>query len=315
MRTVPTALRLPADAEINWLTAEQSNSSLIIGDALMLKMFRRISGGPHPEVEMGRYLTRRGFANSPALLGEVVRVDPDGTRSSLAVAQRFVRNQGDAWTWLVDHLIRGLDDLAASAEPPASAGDHIADYDALAAIIGRRLGEMHAVLGAPTGEPGFAPVRASAADVAQWAERVRGATRRGDRPLGQAGLGAGRGPRPRRDAGAAIEAPSLGLLDALARSGEGSLMCRVHGDFHLGQVLVASGDVYIIDFEGEPARPLARAARQDEPVARRRRPAALVRLCGRSGDRTATQSASPGDQRAARRFRSRAFAPPLPRPS
>ena len=66
------------------------------------------------------------------------------------------------------------------------------------------------------------------------------------------------------------------LLRRLGEGGEGSLMTRIHGDFHLGQVLVASGDAYIIDFEGEPARPLGRAPRQGEPVARRRGPAALA---------------------------------------
>jgi maltose alpha-D-glucosyltransferase/alpha-amylase len=66
-------LRVPPDASINWLTAEQSNSSLIIGDVAMLKVFRRIAGGEHPEAEMGRYLTRQGFAHIPALLGEVSR--------------------------------------------------------------------------------------------------------------------------------------------------------------------------------------------------------------------------------------------------
>jgi maltose alpha-D-glucosyltransferase / alpha-amylase len=259
------ALRLPGDAEVNWLTAEQSNSSLIIGDAVMLKMFRRISGGPHPEVEMGRYLTRHGFANSPALLGEMVRVDPDGTRSALAVAQGFVRNQGDAWTWLVDHLVQGLDDLAASAAPPASAGDHFADYDALAAIIGQRLGEMHAVLAQGADEPDFVPVPARAADVAQWAaqarEQLAAAIDLLVTHVWERGEDHARAVMLAQDQGAL-----LGVVDDLARSGEGSLMCRVHGDFHLGQVLVASGDVYIIDFEGEPARPLAQRRAKTSPL-------------------------------------------------
>ena len=94
--------------EINWLSAEQSNSSLIVGDVAMLKMFRRVVGGPHPEAEMGRYLTEQGFANTPPLLGEVVRIDADGTRHALAIAQGFIRNQGDAWTWTLDLLMRGL---------------------------------------------------------------------------------------------------------------------------------------------------------------------------------------------------------------
>ena len=101
-------IELPPDAEMSWLSAEQSNSSLIVGDVAMLKMFRRVTAGPHPEAEMGRYLTEQGFANIAPLLGEMVRVDPDGERHALAIAQGFIRNQGDAWTWTLDLLMRGL---------------------------------------------------------------------------------------------------------------------------------------------------------------------------------------------------------------
>src|SRR6185436_17951826 len=86
-------LQRPADAPVMWLTAEQSNSSLVVDDSVVLKIFRRISPGEHPEAEMSRYLTERGFANAPPLLGEVCHVDKKGERYSLAVAQGFVRNQ------------------------------------------------------------------------------------------------------------------------------------------------------------------------------------------------------------------------------
>ena len=83
MRFEPTSrmadISVPHDVEMNWISAEQSNSSVIVGDIAIMKMFRRVTNGPHPEAEMGRYLTEQGFANTPALLGEVVRVDPDGT--------------------------------------------------------------------------------------------------------------------------------------------------------------------------------------------------------------------------------------------
>ena len=90
------SLRRKPDSPVLWLTAEQSNSSLIVDDAVMLKIFRKVAAGHHPEAEMGRYLTAHGFMNSPLLLGEVVRVDPEGQEHSLAVAQSFIRNQGDA---------------------------------------------------------------------------------------------------------------------------------------------------------------------------------------------------------------------------
>ena len=64
---------IPPDAEMKWLSVEQSNSSMIVGDVAMLKLFRRVTAGPHPEAEMGRYLTEQGFTNIAPLLGEVVR--------------------------------------------------------------------------------------------------------------------------------------------------------------------------------------------------------------------------------------------------
>ncbi len=137
------------DAEMKWLTVEQSNSSMIVGDVAMLKLFRRVTTGPHPEAEMGRYLTEQGFANIAPLLGEVVRVDADGERHALAIAQGFIRNQGDAWTWTLDLLMRGLADLTAGTEQAqATETEQHEDYDGIATLLGRRLGEMHAILGA-----------------------------------------------------------------------------------------------------------------------------------------------------------------------
>jgi maltose alpha-D-glucosyltransferase/alpha-amylase len=83
-------------AEVNILAAEQSNGLLTIGDIAMLKIYRRISAGEHPEAEMERYLTEKGFTHAPSLLGEVVRVASDGTPFTLAIALGFVRNEGDA---------------------------------------------------------------------------------------------------------------------------------------------------------------------------------------------------------------------------
>jgi maltose alpha-D-glucosyltransferase / alpha-amylase len=85
-------------AEVNLLAPEQSNSLLTIGDVAMLKMYRRISAGQHPETEMNRYLTSQGFAHAPALLGDVVHVAADGAQATLAIALQFVRNEGDAWS-------------------------------------------------------------------------------------------------------------------------------------------------------------------------------------------------------------------------
>jgi maltose alpha-D-glucosyltransferase/alpha-amylase len=254
-------LHAAGDAEINWLTAEQSNSSLTVGDIAMLKIFRRVSSGQHPEAEMGRYLTAAGFAHAPALLGEIVQCAAGGTAHTLAVALGFIRNQGDAWSWILDHLTRALDSLADDSEL-----DVLSDCEAIAAVIGRRLGEMHAVLARQTSDAAFAPKPADLHDTAAW---VRKTEQRLDKAFS-----AMEHSRDWSSAADAEHAKSLvqarskltSAVKSLAKSGAGTLMTRIHGDFHLGQVLVASGDAYIIDFEGEPAVPIEERRARTSPL-------------------------------------------------
>jgi maltose alpha-D-glucosyltransferase / alpha-amylase len=257
-------ISVPPDVELNWLSAEQSNSSVIVGDIAMVKMFRRVSSGQHPEAEMGRYLTEQGFANTPALLGEIVRIEADGTRHALVIAQSFIRNQGDAWTWTLDLLVRGLSDLAGGDEAAASDAERHEDYDAIAALLGRRLGEMHAVLARPSDNPDFAPETAGSDLTHAWAAQAErqlavafdALNARKDWPEDAA-----------RDLGRlmAVRDRLTETVRHLASKGGGSLVTRIHGDLHLGQVLVANGDVFIIDFEGEPAKPLEQRRARNSP--------------------------------------------------
>jgi maltose alpha-D-glucosyltransferase/alpha-amylase len=246
-----------ADADMKWLSVEQSNSSMIVGDVAMLKLFRRVSTGPHPEAEMGRYLTEQGFANIAPLLGELVRVASDGERKTLAVAQGFIRNQGDAWTWTLDLMMRGLSDLTAGTEEAqATEAEQHEDYGAIATLLGQRLGEMHATLARDTADPAFAPELASAAATQDWAAQA-------EQQLAAAYTALEAIKEWDDEASRALsvvmaERNRLGAsVHSLAQSGQGTLLTRIHGDLHLGQVLVANGDVYIIDFEGEPAKPVA----------------------------------------------------------
>jgi maltose alpha-D-glucosyltransferase / alpha-amylase len=257
-------LSASANADVNWLTAEQSNSSLTIGNAVMFKLFRRISTGDHPESEMGRYLSMSGFAHSPQFLGDVVRIDAHGDQVTLAIAQGFVQNQGDAWSWMLDHLTQAVDALGTQDEGNEK-GVQLTDCEDLCATIGTRLGEMHRVLSQPTREPAFAPEVATAKDVRAWAGS---AARRWQEALDAL---ARRQWERLEDRERAIELlaqrkPVKRAIEALARSGVGSAKIRIHGDFHLGQVLVASGDAFIIDFEGEPARPLSERRAKTSPL-------------------------------------------------
>jgi maltose alpha-D-glucosyltransferase/alpha-amylase len=259
-------LETTLDAEVNWLAAEQSNSLLTIGDVAMLKIYRRISAGEHPEAEMGRYLTAEGFTHAPALLGDVVRVASDGTPFTLAIALGFVRNEGDAWSWILDHLSRALDTLAPATGTDTSEADLLRDCEAIVGAIGKRLGELHAILSRETSNPAFAPKVADASDAANWArkteERIQTAFE------GISRLQTWQRDQD-RDRAQTLLSQSEGIVAAirnLAKSGAGTLMTRIHGDFHLGQVLVASGDAYIIDFEGEPGASIGERRAKTSPL-------------------------------------------------
>ncbi len=270
----PTALMqtvdLGPDAEIRRLSAEQSNSSWIVGDKLVLKLVRRVLAGVHPEGEMTRLLTDRGFANTAPLFGELVRVDDEGTPHTVALAQGFVRNQGDAWTWTLDFIARQIEEVAtmgaaAEGDEGAAEDDTFAGYHGFAANLGKRLGELHAVLSQPSDDPEFAPEPADPV-LPEWAdgaiEQIDAAivllTRMTEWP----------DEATHRKAQTLIENVDR-LRDAarrLAQGGAGALQTRVHGDFHLGQVLVVQGDAFIIDFEGEPARTMTQRRAKSSPL-------------------------------------------------
>jgi maltose alpha-D-glucosyltransferase/alpha-amylase len=272
IRFLPTArlaeINLPRELEIRRLSAEQSNSSLIIGDVAVFKLVRRVFPGIHPEGEMGRYLTERGFANTAPLLGEVTRYDKDGTPHTLVLVQGFIRNQGDGWGWTLDYLSRVLNS-AAVVDPEAQTediADALAGYSNFAAAIGKRLGELHAILATPTDNPAFAPEKATAADGAVWAEAVRAQL---EAALAAIGAVTEWHDDESQEAAALVKARRAALnraIDRLAKAAAGTLKTRTHGDFHLGQVLVSSGDAYIIDFEGEPARPLEQRRAKSSPI-------------------------------------------------
>jgi maltose alpha-D-glucosyltransferase/alpha-amylase len=215
---------------------------------------------------MSRYLTLSGFANTPALLGEVVRISNKGNRNSLAVAQAFVRNQGDAWTWTLDQFNRALEDLSTREDEAERRADKLADYTGVAAAIGKRLGEMHAVLAKPNDDAAFAPETATNQDIENWAERAITLL---DRACSSLKSHAG-WPDETIEARAKLLLSQQVLLSKalrdLAHSGVDSPKIRIHGDFHLGQVLVASGDIYIIDFEGEPGQPLEARRAKSSPL-------------------------------------------------
>ncbi|HVA56246.1 MAG TPA: maltose alpha-D-glucosyltransferase [Gammaproteobacteria bacterium] len=234
---------------VRWLAAEHSNSSLILDESVFIKLYRRIEDGVRPEEEIARYLAAAGYGNTPAYLGSVVRTR-NRTSATLAMLQQFLPNQGDGWNWAQDYLGRAIYNAAGT---DTNAAEALEGYAAFAGTIGRRLGELHAVLSAPTDSATFAPELASAADVEQWVDQVREGIESAFSMIEATQQW------PDTELGAQATAlltrrkTLLARLPALGAAGIGTLRTVIHGDFHLAQVLVSSGDVFIVDLEGEPA--------------------------------------------------------------
>ncbi|MGN8277592.1 maltose alpha-D-glucosyltransferase [Pseudomonas sp. SMN5] len=251
------ALNLGNEPEVRYLSAEQSNSSVVVGGNLVLKLIRKVASGVHPELEMSAYLTAAGFSNISPLLGSVIRRDAQGEDALLMIAQGYLSNQGDAWEWTQNNLERALrDELADAVSEQEQHYNALGELKDFAGMLGQRLGEMHQVLAQPTDNPDFEPQVTRAKDAQaigkDVAAQVENALRLLKQNQGQLN------PADQAMVARLLEHKKtvLAHVQELAGKAVGGLRIRVHGDLHLGQVLVIKGDAYLIDFEGEPARPL-----------------------------------------------------------
>jgi trehalose synthase-fused probable maltokinase len=215
---------------------EQTNTSIVFGDSFILKVVRKLDEGASAELEMGEFLTQHGYSSSPQVVGaiELERAGGGKSASTVGILHRFVANQGDAWTFT-------LKELDASRSPER--------YLPHAALLGRRLGELHVVLAAGA-EPEFALERLGKSARAKLAATVMAESR----ALGQ---------WLREGDASRIEARVAAFVDLA----EDPVAMRVHGDLHLGQILWTGDDFVLIDFEGEPARTLEERKAKRSPLA------------------------------------------------
>jgi maltokinase len=236
---------LAVDLTTHRLEGEQSNTSVVLGDRLIMKVFRRMSDGVNPELEITRFLTEHTtFRGTPRLAG-ALEYYPDNSGAierfadvggvvTIGVLQEYVAGARDGWRFILDRL---------------GAGD--AALDALRRL-GTRTAELHTALATPTPDPAFGADPITRADVAAWAEAVR------------CQVAAARE--------AARERSLPDVPDVFGPAGLGGLVgcvkIRHHGDFHLGQTLAIDDghDFTIIDFEGEPLRPLEERRRKHTPL-------------------------------------------------
>jgi trehalose synthase-fused probable maltokinase len=260
----------PRPVRIARFRGEQSNTSVAYDQAAILKLYRRLEAGPNPEFEIGESLARHtSFQGSPRLLGAIAYEPGGGAEATtVGVLQEFVPNRGDAWTATLARLAEyyaAAGGFTEGGAPDAAFARASAAADAKeAAALGELTGRLHVALAsAPPGSP-LAPEPIEAADLAAWQAGMEARLARATRAL-EAGVDAWPAAVQAVVRQALADAPRLrGRLAALQALAIGTVSkIRVHGDYHLGQVLEADRGFCILDFEGEPARTLAeRRAKQ-----------------------------------------------------
>jgi len=259
---LPEVLPGPPE-QVTRLAAEQSNTSVVCDGRVILKLYRKLEPGPNPDFEITDFLTRgTSFRGVPRLVGAIAYERHGAEATTLAVLQEFVPNQGDAWTAALARLTDYFTAVAVGLDPEGPGSDAfartLADADAEEARrLGALTGQLHMALASAV-DPALAPQALDADDVTAWREAMQAYL---DRVLQTLASVHESLPAAARDLAHQIleSAPrlreSLAALDALGSARITKI--RIHGDFHLGQVLKVGPGFVILDFEGEPARPLA----------------------------------------------------------
>ncbi len=253
--------------EVSRPTVASSNTAVTLGDQLFLKCYRQVRDGLNPELEIGRYLTDVArFANAVPVAGAIEYHGADGQVLTLGLLQAYVPNQGDAWEYTLAYLERVLAErqVAPEGAPPP---DHGA-FMTLMRLLGQRTAEMHmAFAQAPADDAAFAPEPLSAEDRntlrAGTEDTVRTTLALLRERSGSLAEGAQADAAQLLEREAALAA-RIAALDGEAPPNQSKT--RFHGDYHLGQVLVARNDFVIIDFEGEPARPFEERRAKGSPL-------------------------------------------------
>jgi maltose alpha-D-glucosyltransferase/alpha-amylase len=305
MRVLAQERRVPLEVPEprRWVRGgvDQSNSIAFVSDRYALKLFRRVEPTLNPEFEIGRFLTQRGFTRTPELAGALQYLRPGLEPGTLGVVQAAVKHQGSGWDFSINELRRyyeritprvsGSDGSAFATpesgptlplpeQPPDAAAPARSDqsgspppffhalehwYLSAAAMLGRRTAEMHRLLASGTGAD-FAPQPLDRAALAALADGMRAHATASLDLLAQRLDTLNEPSRAHAAAVLAQRAALVSRLDALRVESAAGVRIRIHGDYHLGQVLRTEEDFVILDFEGEPARSIAERRAPQSPL-------------------------------------------------
>ncbi len=269
------------------LKAEQSNSSFLYGKELFLKLYRRLDEGINSDLEMGKFLTERAtFSHVPLFAGAIEYRRQEGGPMVVGLLQAFVPNQGDAWTYTLDWVGRYYGRVLAKKseiqEAPAAPASLLeiafqeipllfqeligGVYIEMTTLLGKRTAELHLSLSFETEDPDFTPEpfsvlyqRSLYQSMQVLTKKVFALLRKNMKNLPDEGQAL---------AGEILtfEKEIMGRFSALFKRKLSAMKIRIHGDYHLGQVLYTGNDFVIIDFEGEPARTLSERRLKRSPL-------------------------------------------------
>jgi maltose alpha-D-glucosyltransferase / alpha-amylase len=246
------------------------STAMLVDSDFVVKLFRKLESGINPEIEIGRFLTEvAGFANMPAMLGSAELIEGDN-RNGIAIVYAQVGNQGDAWTVTAAYLDRLLERerllAAGSGEENRESEERTALMHHLSQI-GRRAAELHLALASRSGLPDFAPEPIEPQAVGRWAKAILESAERACQTLRQRRASLSETDRALVDELLAQRDNLPDRLNALMPASVTGLNQRLHGDFHLGRVLIVKDDVFLTGFEGDVRRPIEERRRK-APAAR-----------------------------------------------
>jgi maltose alpha-D-glucosyltransferase / alpha-amylase len=261
--------------ETKIVKAEQSNTSIVYANRFILKLFRRLQEGTNPDLEVGTLLTRKGFTQTPAVAGYLEyrghgRAEPE----TMAILQAYVSNQGDAWEYTLETLHRYFEYVIenqgdtlptlpreslvdrAMSEMPEEINARLGIYLESARLIAVRTAQMHTVLASAIEDERFAPESFSKLYQRSIYQSMRSLTITVLKQFQTKYKSLPEHLHPLCRRILDQKGPIIDSFRILLEKKISGKRLRCHGDFHLGQVLYTGKDFVIIDFEGEPARPV-----------------------------------------------------------
>jgi maltose alpha-D-glucosyltransferase/alpha-amylase len=285
LKSLTHTLKNAGSLEPSLMKAEQTNTSIVYGKRFILKLVRVLEDGINPDLEIGRYLTGKRCDFVPSVVGSLEYDRGAKGMATMASLAEFVPNQGDAWSFVQDVLGRYVEIASANRsrmegipmpekpaawseeeEVPTEVSETLGYFIEPARRLGSRTGELHTILASEREDPDFTPEDFSTLYQRSLYQSMRNLNGRVFHTLRRRARDLPESLRPEAEKVLALEGAILDRFRAITRMRVTARRVRCHGDYHLGQVLYTGKDFVIIDFEGEPARPLSERRIKRSPL-------------------------------------------------